>query len=174
MIVDYKIIKMRAIEIWPKEEVKNYLRVGHNYDDNLIKNLIDSAVEMAEKFLSISLNERHIICNIKSALDKISIKHVPCKNLNKVYLLDKEGNKTDISNNYGRFNHNLNTIFLNNKYFGKDLEIEYIAGYENDIPRPIKHGILLHIASMYDQSEYEYELNDKIKNLYTPYRQMRI
>ncbi|NDA90536.1 MAG: phage gp6-like head-tail connector protein, partial [Alphaproteobacteria bacterium] len=42
--VTYKILSVEEREIWPLEEVKNYLRVPHKNDDKLIANLISSAV----------------------------------------------------------------------------------------------------------------------------------
>lgn len=52
--VTYKILSVEEREIWPLEEVKNYLRVSHKNDDKLIANLISSAVITAEQFLALS------------------------------------------------------------------------------------------------------------------------
>ena len=50
----YKILSVEEKEIWPLEEVKNYLRVSHKNDDKLVTNLISSAVITAEQFLALS------------------------------------------------------------------------------------------------------------------------
>lgn len=52
--VTYKILSVEEREIWPLEEVKNYLRVSHKNDDKIIANLISSAVITAEQFLALS------------------------------------------------------------------------------------------------------------------------
>jgi len=54
--------------------------------------------------------------------------------------------------------------------------MEYIAGFdENNIPPSIKHGILLHIAEMYDRQEQTSDyIPIEIKNLYLPYRQLKL
>ena len=39
MIISYLVKDITAEEIWPLEEVKNYLRISHKYDDNLIQSL---------------------------------------------------------------------------------------------------------------------------------------
>ena len=52
--VSYTIFSVEEREIWPLEEVKNYLRVSHKNDDKLIANLISSAVITAEQFLAVT------------------------------------------------------------------------------------------------------------------------
>ena len=40
MIVNYFMKDIKVEKIWPLKEVKNYLRISHEYDDILIQNLI--------------------------------------------------------------------------------------------------------------------------------------
>ncbi|AFC71187.1 hypothetical protein [Rickettsia australis] len=44
-----------------------------------------------------------------------------------------------------------NLLTLNKALSNAELTVEYISGYDkNNIPHAIKHGIILHIAEMYD------------------------
>ena len=46
----YKILAIEKPEIWSLDEIKNYLRVTHDYDNNLITNLLNASIMMAENF----------------------------------------------------------------------------------------------------------------------------
>lgn len=59
MIINYVVLNIKKVEIWPLEEVKNYLRISHEYDDKLINNLIATSIDVAELFTG--LKESSII-----------------------------------------------------------------------------------------------------------------
>ncbi|WP_233418811.1 hypothetical protein [Rickettsia tamurae] len=45
-----------------------------------------------------------------------------------------------------------NILTLNKALNNEELTVKYISGYDkNNIPHAIKHGIMLHIAEMYDR-----------------------
>ena len=56
------------------------------------------------------------------------------------------------------------------------LVISYLSSFTiMDIPSPLRHGILLHIAEMYDRDSSDNRpFSTAIKNLYLPYKQLRI
>lgn len=173
MIVNHKILNIRNIETWPLEEVKNYLRITSDYDDVLLIGLVETATNIAESFTGLSLHNRHILCEIKNAKPIIKLKHVPVLRLTGVRLASKD-EKEDISDDFGFVETSNSTLHLASHYAGKDVEIEYESGYEEHIPREIQHGILMHVASMYEHSEDGTSINSEIKDLYLPYRVMKI
>jgi len=65
-------------------------------------------------------------------------------------------------------------LSFDSNYVGKDIEIEYKTGYRENIPRSIQHGILMHIAAMYENTESAAILSVQIKDLYIPYREIKI
>ena len=172
MIVNYEVIGTKLQEIWPLEEVKNYLRIAHDYDDALILNLKAAAIEVAENFTGLSLHSRQINCSIQNTLGNISLKYIPILEVKEVSLLDEDNKK--ITDDFGYIETDNQVIHFKVSYIGRDLKIQYIAGFLNSIPRSIQHGILMHIASMYEHSEYGTNLGSDIKNLYIPYRTLKI
>lgn len=159
-------------EIWPLEEVKNYLRISHKYDDNLIQSLIESAAEAAEKFTGLSIYQRQIECRVQNAQSNFALKYLPILSVEEVYLTKKE-QKEKITDKFGHANTTTHQICLNGEYVGKDIEIQYIASHKQ-LSKTIKHGILIHIASMYEHSENGTNLNSQIRDLYLPYRVIKI
>ena len=172
MIVNYELISTKLQEIWPLGEVKNYLRIAHDYDDNLILNLKVAAIEAAEKFTGLSLHSREVNCNIQKALWNISLKYIPILEVKEVSLLDKDNKK--ITDDFGYIETGNQIIHFKADYVGKDLRIQYIAGFLDNIPRSIQHGVLMHIASMYEHTENGTNLSSNIKDLYMPYRILKI
>ncbi|MGI4752758.1 MAG: HK97 family phage prohead protease [Janthinobacterium lividum] len=69
-----------------------------------------------------------------------------------------------------------NILALTKSLNNEELTVEYISGYDKDnIPHAIKHGIMLHIAEMYDrQAQNCVGLSKEVKNLYLPYRNIRM
>ncbi len=174
MKINYTITNLQKIEIWPLDEVKNYLRISHDYDDGLLAGLIDAAIESVEMFTGVSLHIRSCTVKIQSALSSISLKYSPVLDIDSV-ALKKDGVETDISIDFGIVLNGGASIAVDEKYIGEDLEVIYKAGYREDlVPRAIKHGILMHISDMYENSVDAVALSSQIKDLYTPYRIIKI
>lgn len=173
MIVNYIISNLRAVEIWPIEEVKNYLRISHDYDDQLIANLIKSAIDSAELFTGLSLNIREIICKIDALCRPIRLKYLPILEIEEI-LQTTYNRKKNIIDCFGHISSNNFDIHFANDFRGEDIEIKYKSGYREAIPRAVCQGILMHIASMYEHTEDGENLNAQIKDLYSPYRMMKI
>jgi uncharacterized phiE125 gp8 family phage protein len=172
MIISYFIKDIKLEEIWSLEEVKNYLRISHNYDDHLIHSLIESAKEAAEKFTGLSINQKRIECKIQNARKNFSLKYLPILNIEQICLLKKE-EKEQITSKFGQPDILAHQIHLNDEYVGQDIEIIYIAGHAKT-PKTIKHAILMHVASMYEHTENGTKLNSQIRDLYQPYRIIKI
>ena len=125
--VTYKILSVEEREVWPLEEVKNYLRVPHKNDDKLIANLISSALITAEQFLALSFCIKKVTCLIDKAPNYLRLKHIPVASITKVFLLNGE-DKKDITENFGYLEDNKQKILFNQKYLSQKLEISYEAG----------------------------------------------
>lgn len=173
MRMNYKVLETRIVEIWPLEEVKNYLRVSHRYDDRMIRGLIQTAIESAEKFTSLSLYPRRVECNIENVASSIDFKYSPIIEINAL-VIKIAGAEQNILDDYGHIETDTQTVHFTSKYVGKDLKITYRAGYKNNIPRAVQHGILMHVAAMYDNPGGSASINSGVKDLYIPYRRLKI
>jgi uncharacterized phiE125 gp8 family phage protein len=171
--INYQILSVEEKEICSFEEVKSYLRVTHKNDDRLIANLINSAVASAEQFLGISFFAKKICCTIGNAPNYLKMKYIPIVKIEKVFLVSS-GDKKDITEDFGHIDFNHDQIGFAQEYLHKKLEINYEAGLGGHIPRTILHGILMHISMMYDFGENSVNISSEIKDIYLPYRVLKV
>ncbi|MCC8399480.1 MAG: head-tail connector protein [Rickettsia endosymbiont of Platyusa sonomae] len=172
----FRIIELIPQTIWALVEVKNYMRIEGNYDDDLINSLIDAAIMAAENFTKLAIITRRVefVCNIKNQ-QNFQLKYQPIKELVKITLTNNSQSMELQSDQY-YLDHDRTLLCLNKKLENSQLIVEYIVGYDKmHIPASIRHGILMHIAEMYDRERQNAtSLSTEIKNLYLPYRQLRI
>lgn len=172
-MVNYIVSNIKNIDIWPLEEVKNYLRISHDYDDRLIANLASAAIESAESFTGLSLHIKQVTCKVNNISNIVHLKYIPILEIDEIYLLEC-GGKKNITDDFGYVQTDNPCLHFVDSYVGCEVEIEYKAGYKANIPRSIQHGILMHIAVMYENAEDAAILSSQIKDLYIPYRVMKI
>lgn len=172
MNINYSVVNVDINEIRKLDELKNYLRISHDYDDSLIQDLFQAAIEYAENFIGISINTKTILVNINNAAREIKLKYPRIVNINSIHVC--ESGKKDITGNYGYLDRDTNLIYFNTEYVGKDLAIEFISGYGNArLPSAITQGIIMHLAAMYEHN-FNTEIDYAIKKIYSPYRLMKI
>ncbi len=84
-----KVIEAQHQKIWSLEEVKNYLRVSHSYDDKLIGSLVETAVSAAENFTNLSLAIKHVelTCRLNGR-GVAPLKHSPVIEITKVSMVE--------------------------------------------------------------------------------------
>jgi uncharacterized phiE125 gp8 family phage protein len=170
------IIESFPQKLWSLEDAKNYLRISHSYDDNLILNLIDAAIVAAENFTGLSLVLKLVKSIYTQTQQSFILKYKPIKIIKKV-IIENGRNIYELKNEEYYIDDDNYSVHLKKTLLKGELTIEYLAGFdEYNIPKPIKHGILLHIAEMYDRQEQGggYVFSNEIKNLYSPYRQLKI
>lgn len=171
---NFQIINIFPQEIWSLEQVKNYMRVEANYDDDLITGLIDAAITAAENFTKLNFISKQVrfICNIYGKKEFL-LKYQP---LLKILAVNKKSRDMEVNLTLDDYIIDQNVLTLNKALNNDELTIEYISGYDKvNIPHAIKHGIMLHIAEMYDrQATNCIGLSKEVKNLYLPYRNIRI
>lgn len=172
----FKVIKLDQARLWSLDEVKNYLRVSHDYDDAIIKSLIVSAVDSAENYLGISLHLRKIefTCNL-SGRRVFQLKFNPVTQISQVIKTLNERERQLDKNDYS-YDAEYCVLYLKQSLSGEELRVTYVAGHENiNIPYAIKQGILHHICAMYDRdSDNTLSMRDEVKNLYHPYKKIRL
>ncbi|WP_425360223.1 MULTISPECIES: head-tail connector protein [unclassified Candidatus Tisiphia] len=172
----FRITELMPQAIWTLVEVKNYMRIEGDYDDDLISSLIDAAIMAAENFTKLTIITRRVefVCNIKNQ-QNFQLKYQPIKELVKITLTNNSQSMKLQSDQY-YLDHDRSLLCLNKKLENYQLMVEYIVGYDKmHIPASIKHGILMHIAEMYDRERQNAtSLSTEIKNLYLAYRQLRI
>lgn len=173
MKISYKISK-KTVEICDIKYIKNFLRISHDYDDELIVNLLNTAIGYAEQTIGIKIIESNVTANITNSRQLIRLRYGHITKFKSVHLVSNN-NKIDITNDFGEIKYKFNEIKLDPKYINQSLLITYVAGYNsNNIPNDIKHGIMVHIARMYEQPENISLANEHVKEFYRPHRIIKI
>ncbi len=177
MNINYTILSKKTIMACSLQEIKDYVRIAHDYDDDLIKNLLFAATEYAENYIGIYIHNTKIKATIHNTKTKHYLKHQPIfciesitKKTNKqdVHLKIEEQNIFILNDNKIQINVTSNDSF----------ELVYTTGFSENNPLPynIKQGILMHIALMYDGLG-EAILPEHLQNItqtYKPYRHVKI
>ncbi len=175
MIIDnilYQVKSISTLSPLPINEVKNYLRVTDDYDDQLITSLLLTAIDQAEIFTGISLHKRHMRCLIKKSNHRLFLKYSPVVRIIKI-VRTINNNKEDINDCCWNLNSHNSYIDLDDSIVNLSLEIDYETGINNEIPVSIFNGILIHISLMYD-NPHNNALSNLVKKLYFPYRKLKI
>lgn len=172
----FKIIELFPQTIWALSEVKNYMRIEANYDDQLITSLIDAAINVAENFTKLTIISKRLqlISNIENQ-QKIQLKYQPINKLLKVLMIIDE-KELKLGDKQYNLDQEKSILYLNDQSLIGELLVEYIAGFGKDnIPPAIKQAILMHVVEMYDRERVDSNfLSAEIKNLYLPYRFLRL
>ena len=160
-------------------EAKLYLRVDNTEEDTLIAGLISCAREDAEQYLRQSLiTQSWKLAFDDDVEDAISFPQGPVQSITSVTLFDKDDNATVFNASGYRLNAAKNNVMFNTSCQASRIEILYTAGYgtmASSVPAPIKQGILLHVAEMYDmRGDTNDTLPEAAQKLYVPFREVRL
>lgn len=173
MNTQYQILDKKNEPIISVDYVKNYLRISHDYDDELIETLIFAAIECIESFTGLSIQKSKIECLIERAPQYLYLKHVPFMNIlsiNKII----DNKPYDISKNFGRANTEKSLILFNTEHQNSKITMQYECGYGLTTPHIIKAAILKHISLMYELNDDTLDPLEEIRSLLIPYRRIKI
>lgn len=180
--ISYKLKKLLPRQFISLKEVKDYLRVIHEYDDQLIESHIRAAIDYFENFTGVNLLPREI--EVKFILhnsQKVRLKFFPILEL--LNLIYHYKDKNSAISDYSIFSEKIFNIMgqdtieiakLPNNY--DFLILTYISGVnEQNLPASIRYGLFLHIALIYDQANNaNIGLPMEVKKFYLPYRAVRL
>lgn len=167
-----------TIEPISLEETKTFIRVDDTSDDTLISNLIIVARQVAETYLKRSL----ITQTLKMEFDQYAPSSFelvlgPIQSIVEVTLTNRDGSNSTVDNSTYYLTAGKDNIVFDATPVSHKVTIEYIAGYGDnvtDIPEPIRQGMLTHVARMYDNRTGNSTMPTASKNLYMPYKKVRL
>ncbi|CAH58115.1 phage head-tail connector protein [Ehrlichia ruminantium] len=159
-------------------EVKSFLRVNNNTDDELINNLISIASEYAQWYIEKSLTKQLWQISCSGYIPrKIQLPFNPIIKVNYVKIIHINDIEELIDERYYHVDIVQSHILLHTQNNVNRIEILYEAGYTDTslIPAQIKHGILHHVAVAYKNRESENtNLLTFIKDIYSPFRELKL
>lgn len=165
-------------------EAKAHLRVEHNADDTLITALIITARQAAEDYTGRALITQTWRLWLNSApVSLVTLPRAPLAAITSVSLFDAIDNESiidsalyfaDTSRAPGQLVLRDNTVLTPGRTVN-GIKIDYTCGYGNAaaVPAPLKQGILVHIAALYEQRGDAVQpaiLPNAALHLYAPYR----
>lgn len=161
------------------EETKLYLRVDHAQEDALIGDLITSARVTAEHWLRRSLmTQRWRIAFDHGVPDCLWLPMGPVVSVDSVTLVDASGAQTALGSATYRLNAARDRLTVDTAAPALRAEITYSTGYGNaqDVPAPIRAGLLAHVAQLYDDrgDAPSAALPAQAAGLYLPFREVRL
>ena len=153
-------------------EIKNFLRIDFEDDDDLLKRLLKSAIRRCELYISQSLNSKTYQLSLYKIDKEIKLMYLPITNVTLINIIDKN-NKSIEFKNY-MFDKISNKIIFNNipSNFYR-IDIIYEAGYV-EVPDDLKQALLFHISKMYEDKNGYSPIPKASLNIYRNYRTIRI
>lgn len=168
----YEIIKRPQQNLISLDYVKNFLRLSHIYDDQLIEDLISAAIEAAENYLRQKLAKVVVKAEFFSASKNVEI-FLPVTPVSKVeeVLLFNENEKVSHP-----WEIKQNQLIIKNMPRHQKIESTYLAGYADvaELPASIKRGIIMHVAESYDNLDSNVSISDSIKQSYKAFRRLSL
>ncbi|MDX2113691.1 MAG: head-tail connector protein [Alphaproteobacteria bacterium] len=158
-------------------ETKLYLRVDHPDEDSLIADLITAARMVAEHWMKRSLMTQTWKLAYDDYIDDdVYLPMGPVSDVVSVVAIERDGDSAIIDPELYSLNAAKNILRPETSLIAHRIEISYLAGYggASSVPRPIKQGLLAHIAHMYDHRNGQYDsvIPDLSARLYMPYREL--
>lgn len=155
-IIKSQLLVAPAIEPVSLVEAKQFLRIDSAKEDDLINHLIQTTRQMAEKWLGkMLINQQWQM--IQRCHGEISFSIIPAaaSEITEVYGLDDNGETLIEPLNYSVEDSGQKIIFKNLCGYEK-IKVCYIAGFgaaAEDVPAPIRQGILQAISHLYHHRE---------------------
>lgn len=168
----YEIIDAPKQNLISLDYVKNFLRISHNYDDELLEDLVSAAIEAAEHYLRLKLSRATIKIELPFAARnlEIALPLTPVAKIEEVILHD--GDKK-MSHPFSSKN---NMLLLKKMPAHQKIICIYVAGYNQavDLPANIKRGIMMQVAEAYDNSDSVPLISEAICRNYKSYRKLSL
>lgn len=169
-------------EIKPKENesifslsfVKNYLRVSHNHDDELLQLLITAAIERAEQYTAQQITQKIVKVHIPALAEVNEMNYAPLKRIEEV-IIEVEHDKEKVSKGLAISRDGKAIILREEGFIGKKAEIIFLAGYSPHLlPSHFKEGILYLISRSYESDILQASDHSLLASLFSVHRKVRI
>lgn len=160
-------------EVLTLSEAKQFLRIEHDADDALIAAAITAARVSAEEYLRVLVLPQTYSYEFTQIAHILPLPVGPAQEVAQISAYDANGNDTEISSDSYRLTIDGYGIVFPNVPAGESFAVEFTAGL-TQVPAPLKQGMLHHIAAMLEQRGGQVGLPEISRQLYQPYRRVRL
>jgi uncharacterized phiE125 gp8 family phage protein len=158
-------------------EAREYLRISHNDDDARISDMIITARTLAEQWLKRSLVTQSWKLTLEDVLKgTLRLPMAPVQSITSIITSTREGDTETIPTTAYALSISGDGLVIDTLITGYRIDITYVAGYGNtsQLPKPIKLGMLQHIAAMVDGQMTLAPIPDAVLSLYMPFRELSL
>ncbi len=159
-------------------EAKLFLRVDATADDMLIETLIAAVREAAEQHLRRSLITRTLKLTTDQLLESATVLPFgPVTAIESITAIAVDESSVLVDTDDYYLLAAEDRLHLTQPIYAHRIVVEYTAGYgesDIDVPAPLRQGMLLHLAALYDNREGEAGLPAAAAMLYAPFREIGI
>lgn len=153
---------------------KQYLRIDHSDDDELIQEMIATVLNIAEDYLGKTL----VLSNWKTTIyndlpETIKLSRSPLNKIIHFKIYKNNDESIDLKDDFYCVDYQFEKIKIRKSFSALKIEITYQTGYET-LPLPLKQGMLEHLAKIYDLRGVDQAIPLSAKSLYQPYKSMRL
>ena len=153
--------------------LKQYLRIDHSHDDEMIEELIEVVINAAADYTGLSLAESILKITIYDNLpSSIKLIHQPILKIEQFKLYRYNGEAIYLAKEHYFLDGE--HIKIKRHYAIEKAEITYKIGFlKEQLPAPIKQGMLEHLAKLYDLRGSDQALPAAAKSMYQAYKRVR-
>lgn len=161
------------------DDVKSFLRVTHDDDNAVILSMITSARQTAELYCRRSFLRTAWKLYVRTATyEDIRIPHGPVQEITQVVSVSHgDPAETVIDSVAYVFSPAFQCLHFKTPRSDDEIRIDYIAGYGDaaeDVPEPLREGMRIHIAALYEGHVSGATIPNGAKYRYNSYRMPRL
>jgi uncharacterized phiE125 gp8 family phage protein len=170
-------ISAPAAEPVTLSETKEFLRITHNDDDPRISDMLITARALAEQWLKRSLVTQTWKVTFENAISgTVKLPMGPVQSISSVATTTIEGDSTMLAGTAYALSAAKDSLVVADLIQGYRIDVTYVAGYgsSSQLPKPIKMGILTHVAAMFDGQAGLAPIPDGVLQYYMPFRELSL
>lgn len=169
----YQVTEIKPQDIFTLDEVKNFLRVSYDHDDDLINNLISAAIATAEEFIGITILQRQIEFKTYTNNRFCYLKYGLVHQILEISIM-KDHNKNILNQDQYSFCASKNKVELSKSYISTQITVKYVAGmFKETISNSLRQALLMHISIMYERTDNNI-LPNEIRSIYLLKRKYKL
>ncbi len=158
-------------------EVRDFLRIAHDDDDARISDLIITARSLAEQWLRRSLLTQTWKLIFEDYMaDRIALPMGPVQSVTSVQTRTLAGDITAINASSYALSAASDALISASTLYADRIEVVYVCGYgsASQLPKPLKMGLLEHVAAMYDGNMQLAPIPEHVLHYYMPFRELSL
>lgn len=156
-------------------ETREFLRVANSDDDGRITDMIITARSLAEQWMRRSLVTQSWKLSREDAISgTVRLPMGPVQSITSVVVTPDGGSPQTVDGDAYALSIASDAMVVESLISGDRIDITYVTGYGTSaqIPKPIKLGLLQHVAAMMDGQVTLAPIPDAVLSLYMPFREI--